>query len=73
MQALIITAYHDYSKLERNLKLYSKGFNCYVHIDANSKEFDEQKIAKLNEIDNVYVISKYKILWGSYLHMMAII
>lgn len=73
MQALIITAYHDYPKLERNLRLYSKGFNCYVHIDANSKEFDEQKIKKLNEIENVHVISKYKILWGSYLHMMAII
>lgn len=73
MQALIITAYHNYEQLEKNLTLFSKGFNCYVHIDANSKEFDEEKIQRLNNLDNVYVYSKYKIKWGSYLHMMAII
>lgn len=72
MQALIITAYHNYNQLNQNLKLFSKFFNCYVHIDARSELADEKKIKELNRIDHVTVISKYKINWGSYLHMMAI-
>lgn len=72
MQALIITAYQNGATLEKNLRVFAKYFQCYVHIDSKSNINSKEYIARLNKIDNVYAISKYKINWGSYLHMMAI-
>lgn len=72
-QALIITAYHNEDMLEKNLRSFSKYFKCYVHIDAKSSLNNSNFLSKLNGIDDVYAISKYKINWGSYLHMMAVV
>lgn len=73
MQALIITAYKNKALLERNIRLFSKHFKCFVHIDRKSDLNDLEYIQRLNSIENTVVVSKYKINWGSYLHMMAII
>lgn len=72
-QALIITAYQNGEMLENNLRIFSKYFFCYVHIDKKSVLNNQDFIDRLNKIDNVYAISRYKINWGSYLHMMAIV
>ncbi|XME03224.1 beta-1,6-N-acetylglucosaminyltransferase [Lachnospiraceae bacterium C1.1] len=72
MQALIITAYKNYYFLKRNCELFSKYFKVYVHIDKRSSIATEDNIRELNSLQNVYAISKYKIYWGSYLHMMAV-
>ena len=73
MQCLIITAYHNFEQLERNLTVWSRYFNCYVHIDKKADIATDENIKKLNQIENVYAESKYKINWGSYLHLMAIL
>ena len=72
-QALIITAYQNGRMLENNLRLFSKYFYCYVHIYKKSELSNGEYLSRLNQIQGVYAISKYKINWGSYLHMMAII
>lgn len=73
MQALIITAYHNYEQLRRNLKVYTQVFDCYVHIDQKSDIATEENLKELNAMQRVTAIAKYKINWGSYLHMMAIV
>lgn len=73
MQALIITAYKNKALLEKNIRLFSKYFKCFVHIDKKSELNDIEFIQRLNSIENTVVISRYKINWGSYLHMMAIL
>lgn len=72
MQSLIITAYKNFDQLYLTIKNYSGKFNCYVHIDKSSSIGTDENIKKLNSLKNVYAICKYKIKWGSYLHMMAI-
>lgn len=72
-QALIITAYQNEEMLENNLKLFSQYFYCYVHIDKKSTLNNPEFLERLNEIENVYAVSKYQINWGSYLHMMAVV
>jgi hypothetical protein len=72
MQALIITAYKDLDLLEENLKLFSGYFNCYVHIDKKAITDNSELLSRLNNIENVWAVSLYKINWGSYLHLMAI-
>lgn len=73
MQALVITAYQNQELLEKNLILFSKYFRCYVHVDRKSELNNPAFLEKLNSMHNVTVISRYKINWGSYLHMMAIL
>lgn len=73
MQAFIITAYKNKALLEKNIRLFSSHFKCFIHIDKKSELNDFEYIQRLNSIENTIVISKYKINWGSYLHMMAIL
>lgn len=73
MQALIITAYKNYDQLVKNLKIYSEVFQCFVHIDAKSPISTKENLEELNRIPHVTALSTYKINWGSYYHMMAIL
>lgn len=67
-----MSAYRDYEQLSHLLDLYSRFFNCYVHIDKKSAFSDEEHVRKLNQINNVTVISDYRINWGSYCHLLAL-
>lgn len=69
--ALIITAYQELDYLKELCKVYSKYFKCYVHVDKKAK--DRDGIEALKRIEDVYVISKYKINWGSCKHILAIL
>ncbi len=72
MQAIIMSAYRDFEELSRLLDIYSKDFNCYVHIDKKSNFSDTQHLEILNKKKNVSAISLYEIKWGSYLHLLAL-
>lgn len=70
--ALIITAYQELDFLEELCKIYSKYFNCYVHIDKKCQNYMEG-VNRLGKINNVFAASQYKIKWGSYKHILAIL
>lgn len=70
--AFIITAYNDFSILKRGVKLYSKIGDVYIHIDKKARISEEDKNALL-AAGNVEIISKYKIYWGSYKHILAVL
>ncbi|SKB63901.1 Core-2/I-Branching enzyme [Lachnospiraceae bacterium] len=72
MQAIIMSAYRDFDSLNKLLDMYSRNFKCYVHIDKRSSFSDTRHINLLNQKENVYVISEYEILWGSYHHLLAL-
>lgn len=69
--ALLITAYQEIDYLIELCEVYTQYFFCYIHIDKKCKEFD--KIERLKMLNNVFVFSKYKINWGSYRHVSAIL
>lgn len=69
--ALIITAYQDVPWLIELLKIYSKYFRCYVHIDKKTK-LNVNEIEEFSELKNVFVCQKYIVNWGSYKHILAI-
>lgn len=69
--ALIITSYQELDYLEELCKVYSHYFPCYIHVDKKTK--DKDRIEALKRLDNVYAISKYKINWGSYKHILAVL
>lgn len=70
--ALILTAYKDIDFLKELCKVYACYFSVYVHIDKKS-EIPKLDLEYLNSIENVTAISRYKINWGSYLHIQAYI
>lgn len=72
MQAMIITAYQDYQALERMVKALSRRALCFVHVDAKSAITSEQT-QRLNAIENVTAIRKYKVNWGSVYHLYALL
>ena len=70
--ALIITAYNEIDFLIELIQIYSKYFNVYVHIDKKCK-LTQMQAEEIKKISNVKVIQKYKISWGSYKHILAIL
>lgn len=71
-QALLITAYENIDDLIYLLEVYNLYFSCYVHIDKKC-DVNKEQWEKLNSMLGVAVISKYKINWGSYTHILAIL
>ena len=70
MQAILITSYKDQENLLRLINKLGNSFNIYIHIDKKSKQIHESEFKKYN---NIYVVKKYRITWGSYNHIRAII
>ena len=68
MQAALITAYKDQSQLRRLVRFLSAGMKVFVHVDAKSA---------INPSDvrawGATAISRYRIGWGSYRHLLAVI
>lgn len=68
MQAVIITAYKSKSQLLDLIHFFKSGFKIYIHLDNKSKlkpsDFDFQ---------NVTVLKKYNVYWGSLNHLKAIL
>lgn len=72
MHAMIITAYQDYESLERVLGALARRALCFVHIDAKSA-ITQAQAEKLNEMENVRAIRRYKVNWGSVYHLHALL
>ncbi len=71
-QAFIITAYSDFEWLKRTVEIYVKSVDCYIHVDKKTKISPELwQWAK--ETEGVYLYSRYRINWGSYKHISAIL
>ena len=73
MQAILITAYKNYSHLEDIIDFFDHNFSIYIHIDRKSY-ISQQELSKLRNKANVHYISQtYKINWGGINHLKAII
>lgn len=73
MQAILITAYKNYSHLKGLIGFFDSHFSIYIHIDKKSNISQEQ-VNELNNLPNVYSISlQYKINWGGINHLKAIL
>lgn len=73
MQSIIITAYKDPLQLRKLVLKLNQNFAIYIHIDKRSKEFTAKFLDELSILQNVKVISKYKISWGSINHLYAVL
>ena len=71
-QAFIITAYKDFEFIKKTVAVYLKKADCYIHIDKKV-EIPADFKQWADHTDGVYVFSKYKINWGSYKHVSAIL
>lgn len=72
MQAVIITCYKDKENLIRLIKSFDDKVNIYIHIDKKSKDITLDDIYDLH-YKNVYAVKKYRIVWGGYNHLLAIL
>lgn len=72
-QAILITAYKDYTYLEHLIENIYRYFDVYIHIDKKSYEISKNNIQQLKAKYHCCVISKYDIKWGSINHVYAII
>lgn len=70
--AVLITAYNDFDLLEKQVNYLRNDAYLYIHIDKKSK-IPNEIITRLEKVDNTKIIRKYKIYWGSYKHILAII
>lgn len=69
MQAVVISAYKDINYLQRLINFFQDEFKVFVHIDQKSPI----NIEDLSFNSNVSIYKKYKINWGSYKHLLAIL
>lgn len=72
MQALLITAYKSTEQLMRLIELTHKNFLLFIHVDKKSTSIDVERI-KNKHFSNLNLVSKYKIPWGGYNHLLAIL
>lgn len=73
MQAILITAYKNYSHLRDLVDFFDSRFSIYIHIDKKSNISKEQ-IEELKNHANIYYVSQqYKINWGGINHLKAIL
>lgn len=69
---MLITAYTDFQYLLEITKVYTERFDCYIHVDKKSKmPADVEKALKENS--RVVLISEYKVNWGSFNHILAVV
>lgn len=72
MQAFLITAYKDKEQLLKLItKLCDMG-KVFVHIDKKSKELSIEEL-KAYGFSRTFFFSKYKIYWGNFNHVNAIL
>lgn len=72
-QAILITAYKDYSHLKRIVDFFDHDFQIYIHLDKNS-EISHSLIDEIITNNKVKVFrKKYKVNWGGLNHLRAIL
>jgi len=71
-QAFLITAYKNFTGLFELVSLLARDACVYVHIDK-SGEITKEQIEELNKVQHCQAISHYKIAWGGFCHVSAIL
>lgn len=72
--AFLITAYTDFDFLKKTVEIYTSDnrVDCYIHVDKKVKiPKDLEEWTQKHE--RVYLYSRYKINWGSYKHISAVL
>ncbi len=72
MQAMIITSYQNAEALRRMAGALSRRALCFVHVDAKS-EITREETERLDAMENVRAIRRYKVNWGSVYHLYALL
>ena len=70
-QAVLITVYKDYEQVKRLIEKLS-GCYIYVHVDKKSKQLFCDLTNEYKGEEHVIVVSKFKVTWGSYNHLQAV-
>lgn len=68
-QALLITAYRDMPQLQRLTAYFDKDFEIFIHLDRRCHE----DFSPIESLPNVHLSRKYRIEWGDYRHLLAIV
>ena len=72
-QAILITAYKNYSHLENIIKFFDADFQIYIHMDKKSY-VSERDLIQFKSYPQVKIfIQKYKVNWGGLNHLKSII
>ena len=72
MQAFLITAYKDQEQLVKLIKSLNEHAYVFVHIDRRSETVSIDEIRAM-KLQNTFVFNKYRIGWGTYTHLLAIL
>jgi hypothetical protein len=76
MQAILITAYKNPEQVRRLVDFFSSRHRVFVHIDAKST-FGKQDVllaaSDPRKLENVRVLKKWAIEWGSINHLYAVL
>lgn len=68
-QAILITAYRDMPQLLRLVEWFDDDFELFIHIDSKCQE----DCSSLEQHKHIHIYRNYKIKWGDYRHLLAII
>ena len=68
-QAILITAYRDIPQLQRLVDWFDGDFELFIHIDSKCQE----DYSILEHCEHIHLYREYKIKWGDYRHLLAIL
>lgn len=76
-QCLLITAYRDFNQLESLIQRYlalCEGGKVLIHIDKNTPSGEYSFLtSKYKDSAQVRIFSKFRISWGSFNHLLAVL
>lgn len=72
--AFLITAYRDFDFLKRTVEIYTTDsrVDCYIHVDKKVNMPKDLEEWGRNQ-KRTYLFSEYKVNWGSYRHISAVL
>lgn len=72
-QAYLITAYKNFDELYELAEILSKTAYVFIHVDEKSREITDADVEKLNRLPSCEAIREYRIVWGGFAHVQAIV
>ena len=72
-QAYLITAYKNFDELYELAEILSKTAYVFIHVDEKSREITDADVEKLNRLPGCGAIREYRIVWGGFAHVQAIV
>ena len=72
-QAILITAYKNYSHLKKIINFFDEDFQIYVHLDRKSKISPEEIDVFVTNNKVKFFCRKYKVNWGGLNHLKSIL